>query len=680
MTRFLQGKRPRKSLLALVALSATALSQAYAQTDVLTWHNDNFRTGQNAGEAILSPANVNAARFGLLANVAVDGKVDAQPLYVSALSVQGKGTHNVLFVATEHDTVYAIDADGGAILWQKSLLGAAETTSDTRGCGQVTPEIGITATPAIDRNAGPHGTIYVVAMSKNASGSYFQRVHALDLSTAAEQFSGPVAVKATFAGTGDGSSNGAVTFDPKQFKERPGLLLQNGTLYTSWSSHCDIRPYSGWVIAFNPTTLAQTSAFDVTPNGNEAAPWNAGAGPAADAANNVYISLGNGTFDTTLNGAGFPNQGDVGNALLKLAFNGGALQPVDYWTMYNSTAESGVDSDLGSGGLMLLPDQVDAAGHTRHLLVAAGKDNNIYVADRDNLGHFNPNNNSTLYQELSGALPGGEYSSPAYFNQHVFYGSVGHNLKSFTIGSALLSATNVQTTATSFGYPGTTPSVSSYNNSNGIVWATENTNPAVLHAYDANNLASELYNSNQAANSRDHFGAGNKFIAPTIANGKVYVGTQNSVGIFGFVRAQAAPLPDGDYVMTNNASHLVLDDPGLSLAPGTPMYQWSSNGGPNQKWFFSNHGDGYYTIQNVASKLFLANIGAVSTSGVSLKQNTPTQDDTELWSLTATGSGFVIKNKATNLVMDDSGANPNEGPNIVLWSANGGANQSWTLQ
>lgn len=666
----------------LPLVSAVLLSAApvYAQTDVLTWHNDNFRTGQTTGEAILTPGNVTSSRFGLLAKVTVDGKVDAQPLYVSALDVAGKGKHNVLFVATEHDSLYAVDADTGAVLWQKSLLGSGETTSDARGCNQVTPEIGITATPAIDRNAGPHGTIYVVAMSKDAVGNYYHRIHAIDLSTAAEQFNGPVVVKATYPGSGDGSSNGTVTFDPKQYKERPGLLLANGTLYTSWSSHCDIRPYGGWMMTYNPTTLAQTGVLEFVPNGSDAAPWNAGAGPAADAAGKVYISLGNGTFDTTLTPAGFPSRGDYGNSLVKVALTGGGLVPTDYWTMYNSNSESSTDTDLGSGGLMLLPDFVDAGGVTRQLLVAAGKDHNVYVTDRNNMGKFSASDNSTLYQELAGALPGGEWSSPAYFNSNVYYGSVGQNLRSFAVSAAKLVGSPVQTTPTTFGYPGTTPSVSAYGVTGGIVWATENSSNAVLHAYDAGNIGTELYNSGQAANGRDQFGAGNKFIAPTIANGKVYVGTINSVGIFGFVRQKAAPLADGDYTLTNGSSKLLLDDPGASTAPGTAMYQWTANGGVNQEWFLSYDGNGFYTIQNVSSKLFLTDTNGDTTLGIALRQSTPTHDATQLWSLTPSGSGFVIQNKATGLVMDDSGRNPNPGQSMILWSPNGGPNQSWGIQ
>lgn len=664
--------------LASVATLAASFP-ALAQTNVLTWHNDAARTGQNAGEAILAPANVNSTRFGLLANVTVDGKVDAQPLYVSALAI-GTKRHNVLFVATEHDSVYAIDADTATVLWQKSLLGSGETTSDARNCDQVTPEIGITATPVIDPNAGPHGTLYVIAMSKDALGNYYHRLHALDLSTAAELSNGPVVVKATYKGTGDGSSNGVVTFDPKQYKERPGLLLLNGNIYTSWGSHCDIRPYAGWMMTFNQTTLAQTGVLDFVPNGNDAAPWNAGAGPAADASGNVYISLGNGTFDENLNAQGFPSKSDYGNAIVKVSLNGNSLTPTDYWTMYNSDAESSVDTDLGSGGLMLLPDVVDASGKTRHLAVNAGKDHNIYVVDRDNMGHYDANNDGTIYQQLTGALPGGEWSSPAYFNSHVYYGSVGQNLRSFQVSTAQLVGSGVQTTAATFGYPGTTPSVSAYNATNGIVWATENTTPAVLHAYDATNLSTELYNTNQAANKRDQFGAGNKFIVPTVANGKVYVGTQNSIGIFGFVRQKPAPLPDGDYTLMNGSSQLVLDDPELSTVAGTAMYQWTPNGGLNQQWFLSYNGNGYYTIQNVSSKLFLTdNTAAMGLT--SLRQNGPTLDNSQLWSLTPTAyGGFTIQNAATGSVFDDAYLNPQPGPSIIVYSPNGGLNQSWKIQ
>lgn len=649
-----------------------------AQTDVLTWHNDVARTGQNLTESLLIPARVSSATFGLLANVTVDGKVDAQPLYVSALRVNGQGMHNVLFIATEHDSVYAADADTGKIYWKKSMLLPGETTSDTRNCSQVIPEIGITATPVIDRKAGANGTIFLVAMSKDGSGNYYQRIHALDLSTGAEESDSPVVVQATYPGTGDNSSNGNVVFDAKQYKERPALMLLNGSLYTSWGSHCDYRPYTGWMIAYSESNLKQSAVLDYAPNGSEGALWNAGAGPAADTSGNVYVALGNGSFEATLNAQGFPGKSDYGNSMVKM--QGSTLTLLDYWTMYNSNSESGGDVDLGSGGLMVLPDQTDSTGKVRHLAVAAGKDGNLYVADRDKMGHYDATNDGTIYQQLSGALPGGVWSSPAYFNKRVYYGSVGSSMRSFPISAAQLDGNSIQTTSAVFGFPGTTPSVSANGSANAIVWATENTNPAVLHAYDAGNLSTELYNSNEAASSRDHFGTGNKFIAPTIANGKVYVGTTNSVAIFGFVRQKAAPVADGDYTLLNNNSQLLLADPNSSLTPGAPMYQWAATGGLEQEWFLSYNGSGYYTIQNVWSKLFLTDVNSSNTQGILLEQALPTNDDSQLWSLTASSKGYVISNKASGLVFDDKFSTKNPGPNIILWRPDGGINQAWTVQ
>ena len=665
-----------------VALAAAALLPAVSpgQADVTTWHNDNARTGANLSESILTPARVNTANFGVLFSVPVDGKVDAQPLYVSAVSVPGKGNLNLGVAATEHDTVYVFNADSGAIVWKRSMLATGETPSDARNCDQVTPEIGITATPVIDRTAGAHGTVYLVAMSKDASGHYYHRLHALDLATGAEQTGSPVVIQATYPGTGDNSSNGQVVFDAKQYKDRPALLLSNHTVYTSWSSHCDIRPYTGWIIGYQQTTLQQNGVFNFEPNGNEAAPWNAGAGPATDAAGNIYISLGNGTFDSTLNAAGFPSRGDFGNSLVKLTPSNGTLTATDYWTMYNTLSESGGDIDLGSGGLMLLPDLTDSSGKVRHLAVAAGKDSNLYVADRDNMGKFNPNNNDALYQELASALSGGIWSSPAYFNDHVYYGSVGSILRSFEVNQARLSSQPGSSTAASFNYPGTTPSVSAYGSSNGILWALQNTSPAVLRAYDATNLATELYNSGAAANGRDSFGNGNKFIAPTIANGKVYIGTPNSVAVFGYLHVNAPPIPDGNYNLTNGASHLLLDDPGATRTSGAQIIQWPANGGRNQKWFFSYQGNGYYLIQNLASGQFLTDPNGASKPYTSLEQQTPLETDAQLWSLIPNGTGYLLLNKAGNIVVDDPGANKTRGTGIILWPRNNGSNQIWTIQ
>lgn len=506
--------------------------------DVLTHHNDIARTGQNLNETTLTPNDVNFSSFGKLFTISVDGKVDAQPLYVAGIAIPAQGTHNLLIVATEHDTVYAFDADTGASIWKVSMLKSGEAPSDNRSCGQVTPEIGITATPVIDRTRGPNGAIYLVAMSKDGAGNYYQRLHALDLATHAELFGGPKLVQATYPGTGDNTDGTKVIFDAKQYKERPGLLLLNGTVYTAWGSHCDIRPYTGWVMGYDAATLAQTTVLNVVPNGSEGGIWMSGAGLAADASGNIYLLNGNGDFDMTLNGGGFPANGNYGNAFMKLSTSAG-LAVADYFEMDNEVPENASDADLGSGGAMVLPDQNDSLGKVWRLAVGAGKDSNLYLVNRDSMGKFSLSNNN-VYQELAGALPGGVWAMPAYFNGTVYYGSVGSPIYAFRFANAKLSTTPVAQTGNAFGYPGSIPSISANNNTNGIVWAAENSNPAVLHAYDATNLR-ELYNSNQAAGGRDHFGAGNKFIAPTIANGKVYVATTAGVGVFGLLHP--APLP-----------------------------------------------------------------------------------------------------------------------------------------
>ena len=515
------------------AATLTVTAVVPSTTDVLTYHNDIARTGQNLNETVLTASNVTSAKFGKLGFYSVDGLVDAQPLYASSVAVPSNGTHNLLIAATEHDSVYAFDADTGATVWQKSMLKSGETTSDNRGCSQVVPEIGVTSTPVIDRTSGTNGVVYVVAMSKDGSGNYHQRLHALDLALGTELFSGPAEIQATYPGTGDNSNGTSVMFDPGQYEERAGLLLMNGVVYTGWASHCDIRPYTGWIIAYNESTLAQTSVLNVTPNGNEGAIWMSGAGLAADTSSNIYFLDANGDFDTTLNSSGFPSNGDYGNAFMKISTSSG-LAVADYFEMDNQSSENGSDTDLGSGGAMVLPDLNDGAGHTMHLAVGAGKDSNLYVVNRDSMGKFNAGNNNSIYQELAGALPGGVWAMPTYFNNTVYYGSVGSPLQAFTITNAKLSTSAAAHTANSFGYPGATPSVSANGASNGIVWAVENNSPAVLHAFDASTL-NELYNSNQAASGRDHFGNGNKFMVPTIVNGKVFVGTPNGVAVFGLL-------------------------------------------------------------------------------------------------------------------------------------------------
>ena len=521
----------RKTAVMLTSLSGALLGAAFftrsvastAGTDVVTYHNDIARTGQNLTETSLTPGTVYAAAFGKTGFYTTDGKVDAQPLYLSGVAIPGQGAHNMLYAATEHDSVYGFDADTGAVVWRSQLLlNTGEVPSDTHGCGQVVPEIGITSTPVLDR---ARGAIYVVAMSKNSGGTYFQRLHMLDLTTGADLVSSQLIQPAGF--------------DPGQYEERAGLLLVNGQLIIAFTSHCDGGTYNGWVMSYNPATLAPNSILNVTQSGGGGAIWMAGAGPAADAAGNVYLLDGNGIFANNqvpplLDANGFPTPRNFGNAFLKISTISGSLSVTDYFAMWDTKSESDGDVDLGSGGALLLPDLVDGLGQTRHLAVGAGKDSHIYVVDRDSMGKINlaSQDNHQIHQDITGAISGGVWSMPAYFNDTLYYGSSGDRLKAFPINSALISSTPSSETATSFTYPGATPGISASGATNGIVWAVENSNPAILHAYDATNLAHELYNSTQAG-ARDSFGPGNKFITPTIVNGHVFVGTQTGVAVFG---------------------------------------------------------------------------------------------------------------------------------------------------
>jgi hypothetical protein len=507
---------------AQLTVSATPPSMG-AATDITTYKYNVSRTGLNSAETVLTLANVNSTQFGLLRHLVVDGKVDAQPLYLANLTV-ARAMHNVVYVATEHGSVWAFDADTGTKLWQVSLLESGESPGNN-GCSQITPEIGVTSTPVIDRTAG---IIYAVAMSKDSSSNYHQRLHALDITTGAEMLGGPTDITASYTGTGT-----PITFNPAQHAERAGLLLSGGTIYTTWTSHCDVAPYSGWVIAFSAATLARSAMLNVAADSqNGPSIWMSGGGPAADSSGNVYVITANGDFDTTLDANGFPNHGDFGNSFLKIAPASSGLTVTDYFAQHDTVARSSQDTDLGSGGELLLPDMTDSTGTTRHLMVGAGKDTNIYLVDRDSMGKFNSSTNN-IVQTLSGVLPGGVWSTPAYFNNTLYFGDVSGTLKAFAISAAKIATTPTSQSPTSFVFPGTAASVSANGTANGIVWAHENTSPGVLHAFDASNLSHELYNSNQAANAKDQFGAGNKYITPVVADGKVFVGTTNSVAVFG---------------------------------------------------------------------------------------------------------------------------------------------------
>lgn len=492
-----------------------------ASAGTLTSRNDNARSGLNLQEGILTPANVNPAKFGLLFSYPVDGFVDAQPLYMPNVTIGGQ-VHNVLFVATEHDSVYAFDADTlGPPLWQTSFInpGAGITTvpsADVR-CEGIVPEFGITSTPVIDPNSG---TLYVEARTKEVVGgttNYAHRLHALDIASGAEKFGGPVVIQGQVQGTGDGSVNAIVSFNPLTQEQRAALLLNNNTntIYIGFASLCDVDPYHGWEFAYDAHTLTQVGIFNTTPNGGQGGIWNGG--PSADASGNLFVITGNGTFD------GVAGQ-DWGDSFLRLT---PGLAVVDFFTPFNQADLSANDLDVGSAAPLLLPDQ--AVGPP-HLLVSAGKEGRIYLVNRDNLGQFQSGSDSQIVQELVGQL-GSLFTTPTYFNNMVYFAANGDVLKAFSFVNGQLSTSPVAQGATPFGYPGAEVTISANGSSNGIVWALENEVSLVLHAYLAANVANELYNSTM--NPNDMLEAGGAFVVPTVANGRVYVGTMSQVSVFG---------------------------------------------------------------------------------------------------------------------------------------------------
>ncbi len=513
-----------------------------AQKSVLTYKYDRHRSGWNSQETVLKPANVNPATFGKLFQIATDGKPDAQPLYVPNLAIPGKGTHNVLFVETEVDSVYCLDADTGAQLWKTSALIPGETQSDNRGVGSVTPYIGITATPVINLQMGPHGTIYLAAMSKDASSNYHHRIHALDITTGAEEFGGPVEVQATYPGSGPNAVGGVLTFNPAMYKEQAALSQVNGLLVTGWSSHDDTRPYNGWLIAYDERTLQRKAVICLTPNGTLGSIWQARSGPAVDVNGFLYVMVANGTFDTTLDGNGFPSSQDYGNAIVKLQVTPSGFQILDYFAMANVSQEVDQDIDLGSAGPILLPTMKDSGGTARNLIAAAGKDHTIYLADINNLGKFDADSDQ-IYQEVSDALVGKMYASPVYFNSTIFYSPVEDVVRAFRLKSARIQTPPVATSVATIGQQGMNLIVSSNGADDGILWGIECSKGFnVLHAYDAKNFSGktlvELYNSNMAAKQRDRFGGSDHFVTPMVVNGKAYAASSVGIGVFGL-------LPDG---------------------------------------------------------------------------------------------------------------------------------------
>jgi hypothetical protein len=513
------------------------------QVNVLTYHNDNARTGANLNETILTPSNVNTNTFGQLFTYAVDGYVYAQPLYVSGVNIPGQGTHNALYVATEHNSVYCLDADSdtGAntgILWQVNLGPSAPCPVDGFRFEAIEPEVGITSTPVIDPVSQ---TLYVDAFTTDGT-NYFHKIHALSLADGSERSFSPVLVNASIPGTGTGSTNGVLPFLAIQELQRSALTLAGNILYAAFAGYTDTTatdPFHGWIIGFSSTNLQllPDHIFNSTPNGTvsqfgadagEAGVWMAGDGLASDSESNLYVATGDGNFNAYFGGA------EYGNSVIKFS-TGNGLSVADYFTTWNEEYFRTNDLDVGSGGVMLLPDQ---PGPYPHLMIAGGKPQRAYLLNRDMMTtdnqHFNSGGSSdNIVQTMP--LGGGAFDTPAYFNEGIYYVASHDTLRYYVVSNGTLIPDLPGTFASrTYPFPGATPSISANGTNDAIAWTIQNDSPTVLVAYNATNLTTEIYSSDLAG-ARDQLADGVKFAVPTIANGKVYVGGQYEVAVFGLL-------------------------------------------------------------------------------------------------------------------------------------------------
>ena len=554
-SRIQQGRRGSHGIV-LCALALAVTPHAAAQVNVLTANYNNARTNANLNERVLNSVNVSAAQFGKLFTLPVDGFITAQPLYSQNVAIPGKGTHNVVYVATMHNSVYAFDADTqGDSFWHVNLgspVPAADYAMDD------VEEIGILSTPVIDSATN---TIYAVAHTKE-NGEYIYRLHALDITTGAEKFGAPVVIDITVPGTSHwDSQNGKMLFLPKQHLQRTGLLLLNHVVYAGFGSHGDISMFHGWFVGYNAANVQQqVYAFLTSPDGWGASIWQAGRGPAADDQGHIYVSTGNGSFD---------NAANFGESFVKLDSSSGHLSATDWFTPEDWSTLNDLDNDLGSCGPLLT-----ASG----MLIGGGKEGVLYVIDRNQMGH-NQAGNGQIVQSFP-AIGFGIFNM-AYWerpgNPVVYLHAYNDTFKAFRMTNGRFETQPFAKSSFNAGLPWDGMAISSNGNAeySAVLWVTSNARgirngPGTLHALSASNIGEELWNSDMNA-ARDSLGTLAKFVAPTVANGKVYVATfSHRLAVYGLLSHTQLI---GDVV--NSASNL-----GGTVAPGEMVVIYGSELGP----------------------------------------------------------------------------------------------------
>ncbi len=502
-------------------------------SDVLTLHNDAARTGQYLGETLLTPTNVNSAKFGKLGTLMTDGQVDAQPLYASGVTLPSGDVKNVLYAASEHGSVYAFDAATGSVIWQTGLVGATEEPADWGGCGLVSFEGGITATPVIDRTRGPHGAIYVIANTKTATGPVTQKIHALDIATGAELFDGPKLIQASARPANNANSHTPESFDAEQYQTVAGLQLLNGKAYAAWRPNCTAVSNTGWVMGFDTTNLNPSGWLYLEPATDRDTSGLAAAGLTGDTSGNLYLFGHASGMNPVLNSAGVVVPASAGSAFLKLSTLNGLALANSSRTTASSSAPSVTADLIMAAGVIVLPDFTDDAGKVWHLALGAGFDGSIDVLSRDSLGGSGQQSTPIIQTIVGVVSPDGMPSALAFFDNTAYFAASGDSIKAFPIRAARLSNSAADQSGNALSISGAQLAVSANATTRAILWALEGNGTGILHAYDAADLSHELYNSTQAGNSRDGFEAAAGSVAPTIAGGKVFIATKNGIVVFG---------------------------------------------------------------------------------------------------------------------------------------------------
>ena len=660
----------------ILVTSSLFVPAGWAQLSVLSERYDNNRNGANLSEAVLNTTNVNVNQFGKLFTLTVDGSTYAQPLYVPGVVIAGS-THNVLYVATMNDKLYAFDADsntGGNAnpLWSRDFTNAsagvtAVPIADITGSNSlnIVGNVGIESTPVIDL---PSNTMYLLARTKE-NGTYVQRLHAVDIRTGTDLAGSPVAIQ---------GSSGSATFDPFIENQRTSLAIVNGKVLIAWASHEDMHAYHGWVIAYNTPSLTQVAVYCVTPSGTEGGIWNSGWAPAIDSGGNVYFISGNGTWDGTAN---------FGESFLKFSTTSG-LSLTDWFTPDNYASLNSSDQDLGASGAMLIPGA--------NLVVGGGKQSIFYLLNTGNLGHEKSGNGQAvqLLNVGGGEIKGG----PIYWNRSggtgpwMYVWAANDHLKAYHFNGSKFDTVPVSQ-GTIQAPSGTSPGVLTLSangstSGSGIVWASIALNQnadhgvvsGILRALNADNLSSEIWNSRLNA-TRDDIVTWPKWCPPVVVNGKVYMGSfSNKVYVFGLLPTSGNLIADGTYTVTNQHSNMVMDDPGSSHTAGALIIQWTLNNGANQHWQLANLGNNNVKLTNVASGLALGVVAASTAAGAQMEQRGYTGASNQIWHVSAGAGGtYVFTNSNSGLVLEVPGSSTKTNTVLDQAASTGGGNQLWTV-